>query len=147
MMKVCCEKEKSMKKFLFILLIFMLAACGSANPLLTKESSVDPADFKTISVDELSQAMKTKDFLLINVYIPVEGNIPGTDLDLPFNEIEKQIKKLPADKDAKIILYCRSGNKSRTAAQTLVGLGYTNIFNLAGGYTAWEAAGNQFSEE
>jgi len=147
MMKVCCEKEKSMKKFLFILLIFMLAACDSANPLLTKESSVDPADFKTISVDELSQAMKTKDFLLINVYVPVEGDIPGTDLDLPFNEIEKQIKKLPADKDAKIILYCRSGNKSRTAAQTLVGLGYTNIFNLAGGYTAWEAAGNQFPEE
>jgi len=136
-----------MKKFLFILLIFMLAACDSANPLLTKESSVDPADFKTISVDELSQAMKTKDFLLINVYVPVEGDIPGTDLDLPFNEIEKQIKKLPADKDAKIILYCRSGNKSRTAAQTLVGLGYTNIFNLAGGYTAWEAAGNQFPEE
>ena len=100
-----------------------------------------------ISVDELSQALKAKDFLFVNVHIPVEGNIPDTDLDIPYNEIEKQINKFPTDKNAKIILYCRSGSMGNTAAQTLTGLGYTNVFNLEGGYVAWEAAGNQFPEE
>lgn len=136
-----------MKKYLFIPLVFILAACSTANPPPIKESAGGSAGYKMISVDELFQALKSKDFLFINVHIPVEGNIPGTDLDIPFDKIEKQINKFPADKNAKIILYCRSGSMGNTAAQTLAGLGYTNVFNLEGGYIAWEAAGNQFPEE
>lgn len=136
-----------MKKYFFIALVFILAACSTANPPPIKENAAGSASYKMISVDELSQALKAKDFLFINVHIPVEGNIPGTDLDLPYNEIEKQINKFPADKNSKIILYCRSGSMGNTAAQALAGLGYTNVFNLEGGYIAWEAAGNQFPEE
>lgn len=136
-----------MKTLSFIMLVFVLAACGTATPPSVKESSSGSASYKMISVGELSQALKDKDFLFINVHIPVEGNIPGTDLDLPYNEIEKQIKKFPADKNSKIILYCRSGSMGNTAAETLTRLGYTNVFNLEGGYIAWEAAGNKFPEE
>lgn len=136
-----------MKKYFFIALVFIFAACSTANPPPVKESAAGSASYKMISVDELSQALKAKDFLFINVHIPVEGNIPDTDLDLPYNEIEKQINKFPADKNSKIILYCRSGSMGNTAAQALAGLGYTNVFNLEGGYIAWEAAGNQFPEE
>ena len=136
-----------MKKIFIISVAVILAACGTANPPLSKVSSVGAEGYKMISVGELSQALKAKDFLFINVHIPVEGNIPDTDLVIPYNEIEKQINKLPSDKNAKIILYCRSGSMGNTAAQTLVGLGYTNVSNLEGGYIAWEAAGNQFPEE
>jgi rhodanese-related sulfurtransferase len=136
-----------MKKYLLILLIFILAACSTPNQPITKESSAGSTSYKMISVDELSQALKAKDFLFVNVHIPVEGNIPGTDLDIAYNEIEKKIDKFPADKNSKIILYCRSGSMSKTAANTLASLGYTNVFDLEGGYSAWEAAGYQFPEE
>jgi rhodanese-related sulfurtransferase len=136
-----------MKKYLLILLIFILAACSTTNQPITKENSVGSTSYTMISVDELSQALKAKDFLFVNVHIPVEGNIPGTDLDIAYNEIEKKIDKFPADKNAKIILYCRSGSMSKTAANTLASLGYTNVFDLKGGYDAWEAAGYQFPEE
>lgn len=136
-----------MKKYMFFSLVFILAACSTSSPPLTNESSDGSTGYKMISVDDLSQALKAKDFLFINVHIPLEGNLPSTDLELPYNEIEKQISKFPADKNTKIVLYCRSGSMGNTAAQTLVDLGYTNVFNLEGGYVAWEAAGNQFPEE
>lgn len=136
-----------MRILIIIALIMVLSACGPKILHPIEKSASEAVGYKMTSVDELSQALKSKDFLFVNVHIPLEGNIPDTDLDIAYNEIEKQIGKFPADKDSKIILYCRSGAMGNTAAQTLVDLGYTNVFNLKGGYNAWEAAGNQFSEE
>jgi rhodanese-related sulfurtransferase len=48
---------------------------------------------------------------------------------------------LPADKVARIVLYCRTGRTSTEIAETLAGLGYTNVWELAGGIVAWEEAG------
>ncbi len=64
-----------------------------------------------------------------------------TDAKIAYNEIEQHLDQLPADKSARIVLYCRSGRMSTLAAQQLVKLGYTHIFNLEGGMIAWEQAG------
>jgi phage shock protein E len=80
-------------------------------------------------------------YLLINTHVPYEGELPGTELFLPFDQVEQLKDLLPRDKTSEILVYCRSGRMSTLSAETLVKLGYTNVKNLAGGMIAWEQAG------
>ncbi len=118
----------------------MLAACSQAAPQTLGGDTV-AGGYTDISVGQMQAMLENKDFTFVNVHIPFEGDLPETDLSIPFNQIEAHLDQLPADKDAKIVLYCRSGNMSTEAAETLVGLGYTNVWNLDGGFIAWTAAG------
>lgn len=142
-----------MKIKVFLLLIsasLLLAACGSVPAAQTESApmeikgekvAVPGGSYTDASVAELQAMLKKKDFTFVNVHIPFEGDIAGTDLSIPYNEIEQNLSKLPADKNAKIVLYCRSGRMSSIAAEALVGLGYTNVWNLKGGMVEWEKAG------
>ncbi|MEW6569756.1 MAG: rhodanese-like domain-containing protein [Nitrospirota bacterium] len=94
-----------------------------------------------MDVHELRDVLRNKDFLFINVHTPYEGEIEQTDLFIPYNQIEQNLDKLPADKDAKIILYCRTDRMSVIAAEVLVKKGYTNVWNLKGGMIEWVRAG------
>ncbi len=78
---------------------------------------------------------------LVNTHIPFQGNLPRTDLSIPYDEIGRSPDGLPKEKDAKVALYCLGGPMSAEAAETLVGLGYTNVWDLEGGMEAWEDAG------
>jgi rhodanese-related sulfurtransferase len=82
--------------------------------------------------------LKNKDFALVDVHIPEQEHIAGTDLITPYDEIEDSISLFPHDKNAKIVLYCRSGSMSRAAAYTLAEHGYTNIYDLSGGKNAYD---------
>lgn len=97
--------------------------------------------YTNVTPSELKTMLDNKDFPLINVHIPFEGNIANTDASIPYNEIDRNLDKLPADKNAQIVLYCRSGRMSTEAAHTLVNLGYTNLWHLDGGMIAWQQAG------
>lgn len=94
-----------------------------------------------IPADRLAAMLAAKDFVLVNVHVPYEGELAGTDVFIPFDRIAEDAAALPADKTAKIVLYCRSGSMSAIAARTLVGLGYTSVYNLDGGLNAWRARG------
>ena len=97
--------------------------------------------FTDITVAELSTMLESKDFLFVNTHIPYEGEIAGTDTFVPYNELEQYADQLPADKDARIVLYCRSGRMSEIAATALVEQGYTQVYQVDGGMIAWEEAG------
>lgn len=85
--------------------------------------------------------MKHKDFVFINVHIPYEGEIEQTKLFLPYDQAAELVEKLPQDKNAKIVVYCRSGRMSRIAVLEWAKAGYTDLYDLTGGFQAWEAAG------
>jgi rhodanese-related sulfurtransferase len=124
-----------------LMVVLTLAACGRAKSTAAANAERTAAAHRDITADDLHAMMRSKDFVLVNVHIPYAGDIPGTDLSIPFDQIAAQVDRLPADRAAKIALYCRSGAMSQTAAATLAQLGYTNVFNLVGGMRAWEAAG------
>lgn len=128
-----------MKASIFLMVAAVLAISCSQAPSLPRgtEIKTDGGPYHNVSVSELKAMMGKKDFLLVNVHIPHQDDIPATDLALPYNEIEQNVSKLPQDKGAKIALYCRSGPMSTEAAAKLVKLGYVNIWNLNGGMIEW----------
>jgi len=96
-----------------------------------------------ISIRELSDNLQNKDFIFINVHTPYEGEIQKTDLFIEYDFLIASKEKLPKDKEARIILYCKTGSMSKKAAQTLKGLGYKNVSHLSGGMEEWKKAGYQ----
>lgn len=125
---------------LVLLITILLTSCQTA-PVNGERVAVGSGSYQSVTPAVLNTMLKEKDFVLINVHIPFAGNIAGTDLSIAFDEIDRNISQLPSDKNAKIMLYCRSGHMSRIAAEKLVSLGYTNIWNLKGGMIDWEQAG------
>lgn len=127
----------------------LLTTCQQASPEVTPTPNIAtqivPVEgggtYTDVSAGSLYVLLQDKDFLLVSVHIPYEGEIEGTDLFIPFDEVEQNLDKLPADKSAQLVLYCRSGSMSAIAARTLVGLGYHSVWNVDGGMIAWEEAG------
>lgn len=131
------------KTVLALLMLLFLVACQSQSTVTGEVVSVEGGSYKNISADELNSMFKNKNFVLVNVHIPFAGDIPTTDLSIPYDQITElsYLSQLPADKNAEIVLYCRSGRMSQIASEKLVGLGYSNIWNLRGGMDEWEQAG------
>ncbi|HSV85908.1 MAG TPA: rhodanese-like domain-containing protein [Levilinea sp.] len=128
---------KNLLLALTIMIAILIASCTVRS---------DGASYSDVSVAELSEMLESKDFTMVNVHIPFEGDLPQTDLSIAYHEIEQHLDLLP-DKDAPIVLYCRSDRMSRIAAKTLVENSYTNVYNLEGGFMAWQAVGLPMAEE
>ncbi len=110
------------------------AGCGSnGGDDDTGATLLDPAAYQA--------AISEGDAFVVNVHIPYEGEIEGTDAFISFEEIKAQAALLPDDKSAPLYIYCMSGRMSGEATPDLQALGYTNIIDLEGGMQAWQDAG------
>lgn len=110
------------KSSILMFILILLTACTSssyqkisakdAKELLVSDSSVILLDVRTIAEN-------------------YELRIPGSTL-IPLDTLEEQVESLLTDKQVKIVVYCRSGNRSKEAADILIGLGYKKVFDLGG---------------
>jgi rhodanese-related sulfurtransferase len=135
-----------MKRLAWMALSFFAAllvgACQSVPQGAGSQELAKNGDgYADMSVDQLAALMKDKDLILVNVHVPYEGEIPQTDLFIPYDQIQSHLDELP-NKEAAIVLYCRSGGMSTVAAKVLAGQGYTDVMELDGGFSAWEAQGH-----
>ncbi|MED5813607.1 rhodanese-like domain-containing protein [Mycolicibacterium sp. 050232] len=127
---------------LTVLVSVALASCGaSTNPQPATSDAASVAEHRLVGADEFATTIGEFDTLTVNVHVPYEGDIPGTDLSIPFDQVAEQSGRLPSDRGATIAIYCRTGPMSTTAAETLKSLGYTDVVELEGGMKAWQASG------
>lgn len=117
-----------MKKILMILLaIFLLSGC-------TTIIEEDKIEYIKITAEEAKEIMDTEEVKIIDVRTPEEyeeEHIEGAIL-IPDYELKNlSDSKLP-DKDEKILVYCRSGSRSKAATNVLIDMGYTNVKDFGG---------------
>lgn len=128
--------------------VLLMAGCASPTtptPSATAPSPI-PADTaagepRSVGPEQFAAVIDAPDRVTINVHVPYEGDIAGTDLSIAFDQIEAQINRLPTRRSTPLAVYCRSGRMSLIAATTLANLGYQNVVELAGGMQAWQQSG------
>lgn len=91
-----------------------------------------------VSATEVDEVLANEDVFVLDVHIPEQTHIPGTDAFIPYNEIAENVDALPEDKDTPIFVYCRSGSMSDQASQEIAELGYSEVYDLVGGVNAYK---------
>ena len=119
-----------MKKLMIILLaVMLLTACGQA-----KEND-QGAVYMNITAEEAKKIMDSQEgYIILDVRTQEEydeGHIPGA-IVISHEEIAEKAEGVLTDKNQLILVYCRSGRRSKLAAEALVELGYTNIKEFGG---------------
>lgn len=114
-----------------LLMAFGLAGCASRSK--AAETAPETAYHK-ISGEEAKKMMDEQEVTVLDVRTAqeyAEGYIPNA-VNLPNEEIGKEPPELLPDKDAVLLVYCRSGRRSKAAADKLVELGYTKVYDFGG---------------
>ena len=115
-----------MRKILLLLIVLLLVGCNS--------NKIDgDALYKTIKGEIAMDFVNNSKAVLIDVrtFEEFEVNHIEGAINIPVDEITKErLKEITEDKLDNIIVYCRSGNRSKTAAIKIIELGYTNVFDL-----------------
>ena len=119
-----------MKRLIILLLaVMMLTACGQ-----DKENN-QGAVYVNITAEEAKRIMDSEEgYIILDVREQDEydaGHISGAIL-IPYTQIEAKANEMLPDKDQLILVYCRSGRRSKIAAEALAELDYTNIKEFGG---------------
>ena len=117
------------KLIIFLLVVMLLTACGQ------DKGNNQGAVYVNITAEEAKQIMDSKEsYFILDVRTQEEydqGHIPGAVV-ISHEEIEEKAEDVLTDKDQLILVYCRSGRRSKLAAEALLELGYTNIKEFGG---------------
>ncbi|MDO5089188.1 MAG: rhodanese-like domain-containing protein [Leptotrichiaceae bacterium] len=133
------------KNLIFITVLVLMLTTVTLFSVIKKkgteisEENAVAGTYRKITSEEAEQMMKNeKNYIIIDVRMEneyMEGHIPNA-VSIPLNTIgESEISKLP-DKNQLIMVYCRSGSRSKQAALRLIKKGYTNIIDF-GGINSW----------
>lgn len=123
-----------MKEYTLTLAIFVtLSGCLGGSSGTKGYSDLSAQEFKVL-VDDPNT-------FVLDVHIPEQSHINGTDAFIPYTNIKENAGLLPENRSTPIAVYCRSGSMSVKASEDLVELGYANVYNLKGGVSAWKSAG------
>lgn len=101
-------------------------------------------DMKSLNVNEFARYLKRRNVVLIDVRTPEEhaqGHIPGTDFN--FDVLEESFESMVLENispDSNVAIYCRSGNRSKTAGAFLVSNCY-RVVELGSGFNGWKESG------
>lgn len=120
--------------FIFIFVVMAVSACGA--------DIGGETEYMSITAQEAKAIMDTEsDYVILDVRTEeefVQGHIPGAIL-IPDFDIREKAEALLTDKNQMLLVYCRSGRRSKTASETLAELGYTNVKEF-GGIIDWPYA-------
>ena len=119
-----------MKKWiLFLLAVMLMTGCGQ------EKENEQEAVYLNITAEEAKEIMDSEEgYVILDVRTQEEfdqGHIPGA-IQISHEEIAEKAEEVLTDKDQMILVYCRSGRRSKIAAEALVELGYTNIREFGG---------------
>ena len=109
------------------LIVILLSGCAA-----TKEEN--KIMYNKITAEEAKEMIDTQEVIILDVRTQEEfkeKHIEGALL-IPDYELEKLAKSKLPDKNKKILVYCRSGNRSKSAARLLIDMGYTNVYDFGG---------------
>ena len=116
------------------LMLILLTSCGQTNEIKVKEGE-NMASYVSITAEEAKEIMDTESgYVILDVRTEEEfseGHIPGAIL-IPDYEIGEKAQEVLKEKDRMILVFCRSGRRSKLAADALAKLGYTNIKEFGG---------------
>jgi rhodanese-related sulfurtransferase len=138
---------KTNKIVLISLVLLVVSLAGSSVLFAQDMTSVDfiaeaKSHIKTVSVTEAKSLFDRGGYVFLDVREPNEtamGIVPGA-IQVPRGLLEFRIATTVEDKNANIVVYCKSGGRSSLATYTLVRMGYKNAVSMDGGWGAWEEA-------
>jgi len=124
----------------FFIAFGLLIAFASCAQTGKQASNREKAEYRKITAQEAKKMLdEHPQAILLDVRTEAEFNerhIRGARL-LPLNELAIKAETALSDKNALILVYCRSGRRSNSAANLLISMGYTNIYDIEGGITVW----------
>jgi rhodanese-related sulfurtransferase len=138
------NKKYTIAAVLLIIGLFFLLGSKLNNQKTTRITNEEQAgSVQLVDSAQFSKLAKQKESFLLDVHIPEQTHIPGTDAFIAYNQIQQNSDKLPQDKSTPILVYCRSGSMSKSASREIANLGYTNVYDLEGGINAYREHNNQ----